>query len=298
VASNVFGETYVVPLQDAFANIQKQLGSQSVHLPQPHEAATWLYGAPRKPLDLGSIQSEGYLHQKTVHSPNSTARTDDGYGSMAENALSTPRPPASTASTDDGYSSMARSGNSTPGYTAQNIQSRFLSQPIPPILIGSGSYDPFTAALVLVSSLKTSLHIFKVSQTKYKVMLSELGSLEEALFHVKGLELLNDGYLPQLAALRQTAGQCYGTLSVLCERFITLMVEALVHGAHSSILADTSILKKAYWDQISRDDLAKFQADLKAHSASIAILLMTIPSSVIKLILTTINNNANRLVET
>lgn len=65
MASNIFGESYVVPLQDLFDNIKKQLGTLSVCLLRAYEAAAWLYGVPGKPFELDSLKLEDLKQQNT-----------------------------------------------------------------------------------------------------------------------------------------------------------------------------------------------------------------------------------------
>jgi hypothetical protein len=252
VASNIFGEAYVVPLDDLFENIKHQLGAQSVGLPQAHEASSWLYGAPGRPLELSSLQAKDSTQQKTRIRSQSIALTDDGYFSMSECGIST------------------SSGSAFPDHRED-----FSSTSIPTSF--GGSVCDFEAAIELVASLTNTLRDINVSKKEYRMTVAQLSSLETALLQVKRLEF--DENFAELIALRHTASQCHRAIYGFCDQVLKQHGIAGWDRGLSVIRSfpmDRSIGKKAHWDRISKSDLEHFSADLLGHTASINLLLATV----------------------
>ncbi|CZR66090.1 uncharacterized protein PAC_15991 [Phialocephala subalpina] len=82
VASGIFGEAYVLPLESSFKNVKDQLGAQDVYLPEAFEVASWLLRASYKtlePYSSGFRDSQLVRPFKWSNQPPSLESADGGY---------------------------------------------------------------------------------------------------------------------------------------------------------------------------------------------------------------------------
>jgi hypothetical protein len=140
------------------------------------------------------------------------------------------------------------------------------------------SAGDFIAAISLVGKIIGALNNINGAASEYKELISQLYTLESVLIQVKTLQV-EDEQRPQLAALRQAAGQCQATL----DHFMTKCLQG--YEKHlSQNTSGTSLRKvkkgysKAKRGVLEQDDLAKFKANVAAHTASINMLLLTVQS--------------------
>ena len=93
VASGVFGEAYVLPLESSFKNVKDQLRAQDVCLPEASEVASWLLRASHKSSESNS---SGFQDSQLVrpfrwsNHPPSLESTDGGYLSRRHEKSSIP----------------------------------------------------------------------------------------------------------------------------------------------------------------------------------------------------------------
>lgn len=134
------------------------------------------------------------------------------------------------------------------------------------------SVGDFLSAISVVETVIASLNSASGSSAEYQSLITQLYTLESVLLRVKLLEL-DDSQNAQVTALREAAAQCEGTIDAF-ERRINKYRSSLRAEGSGNGLKDG--LMKIKWALCKKDDLARFKADLMAHTASIEILLMTV----------------------
>lgn len=131
------------------------------------------------------------------------------------------------------------------------------------------SVGDFIAALELVGTVVNALRESGGSGPEYRELVSQLHSLETALLQVKQLEL-DEEQRSEYIALRQSASQCQRTI----DNFWTKIKKYQKHlrtGGSTSKLKDGWM--KIRWEMCQQGDLARFKADLAAHTQSINIIM-------------------------
>jgi hypothetical protein len=139
--------------------------------------------------------------------------------------------------------------------------------------VGFGfSAGDFIAALQLVSTVIDALRDSGDSSTDYRALISELYTLETALLKVKRLDVDEEQHA-EFIALRQAACQCQNTIDTFWEK-IKKYQPSLQAGGSGSRVRDGWF--KITWALCKKDDLAKFKAELRGHTQSIELLLVTL----------------------
>lgn len=139
--------------------------------------------------------------------------------------------------------------------------------------VGFGfSAGDFIAAISLVSTVIDALRDSGDSSSEYRALIAQLYTLETALLRVKQFDLDGEQHA-EIIALRQAASQCQNTIDGFLEK-IKKYQPSLRTGGSGSRVKDS--WKKVKWALCKKDDLAKFKADLVAHTESIELLLMTL----------------------
>ncbi|KAF2279505.1 uncharacterized protein EI97DRAFT_492106 [Westerdykella ornata] len=139
--------------------------------------------------------------------------------------------------------------------------------------VGFGfSVGDFLAALRLVGTVIDALRESSSASSDYRDLLNELLHLETALIHVKRVELDESQYAEKVA-LRQAAAQCQRTIDEFWKR-IQAYQSHLRDGGTGSRVKDGWV--KIKWALCKKDDLEKFKANLRGHTSSIEILLVTV----------------------
>ena len=147
--------------------------------------------------------------------------------------------------------------------------------------VGFGfSVGDFIAALELVSTVIDALRDSGTASTEYRELLRQLYSLETALLQVKRLEV-EDAQQAELIALRQAASQCQRTIDEFWHKIQKHQPHLVHKSANHSRLKDKWMRIK--WAVCTKDDVAKFKADLVGHTESIHLLLSTIQMGSMKI---------------
>jgi prephenate dehydratase len=137
--------------------------------------------------------------------------------------------------------------------------------------VGFGfSAGDFIAAANLVQIVIDALRDSGDSSTEYRSLISQLYTLENALFRVKRLELDDHA---EVIALRQAAAQCQNTIDEFWIK-IEKYQPSLRTGGSGSRVRDG--WRKVKWAVCKKEDVVKFKADLMAHTESIELLLTTV----------------------
>ena len=142
--------------------------------------------------------------------------------------------------------------------------------------VGFGfSAGDFIAALNLVSNVIDALHETAGANAEYRELVRELLTLETALLRVKRIEL-EDSQNSERIALQQAASQCQRTIDAFWEK----VREYQPHlGQDSSRFSIRNSWMKVKWTICKKEDVARFKADLRGHTSSIELLLVTIQMS-------------------
>ena len=139
-----------------------------------------------------------------------------------------------------------------------------------PVGFGFSAGD-FIAGLNLVKDIIDALREADGAATHYRDLLDELYTLETALLEVKRLD--PDTYqLTQLVALQQAASQCQRTIDEFWRRICKYQPHLCRVGSGSKVKDGW---KKIEWALCRKEDVATFKAQLRGHTGSINMLLMT-----------------------
>lgn len=135
------------------------------------------------------------------------------------------------------------------------------------------SAGDFIAALGLIAKVVQALDDSRGAGEEYKELVSELNTLRNALKRIESLQV-EDELQPQLAALRQAAGQCHTTI----DRFWKHCMEDYETSLQSNKSCGTLTrfkdgCVKVKWAVLKSDDVARFKADIARHTESISMLL-------------------------
>ncbi|MCJ1388796.1 hypothetical protein MMC18_001646 [Xylographa bjoerkii] len=132
------------------------------------------------------------------------------------------------------------------------------------------SVSDFIAALDLVSTVIDALRETGGASAEYRELVSELLTLETALIRVKRLEL-GDSQSAERFALQQAASQCQRTVDCFWAKVQKYQPHL---GPHTFRLKSAWV--KIKWAVCKKEDLARFKADIQAHTGSIELLLLTV----------------------
>ena len=139
--------------------------------------------------------------------------------------------------------------------------------------VGFGfSAGDFIAALNLVGTVIDALRSSGGASAEYRELINELYTLESALLRVKRLEFEESQHAEEIA-LRQAASQCQRTIDRFWEKLGTYQPHLRAGGSGSRV---KDAWKKIKWTVCRKEDVAAFKADLRGHTGSIEILLMTV----------------------
>lgn len=139
--------------------------------------------------------------------------------------------------------------------------------------VGFGfSAGDFIAALNLVSTIVDALRDSGESSTEYRKIISQLFTLETALISAKLIEL-DDAQQAERIALMQAASQCQRTIDAFWDKIKKYQPSLRHDGGESRMKVRW---RKIQWALCRKEDLARFKADLMAHTNSIEMLLNTV----------------------
>ncbi|KXS95844.1 hypothetical protein AC578_1195 [Pseudocercospora eumusae] len=124
------------------------------------------------------------------------------------------------------------------------------------------SVGDFVAALELVGTVVASLRESGGAKSQFRELLQELYTLETALLKVKQLDF-EEEQRAEFIALTQAACRCQVTINEFWKR-------AKKWQKH---LAPGAAWMKVRWSLFKSQELARFKADIAAHSQSISVLL-------------------------
>jgi hypothetical protein len=133
------------------------------------------------------------------------------------------------------------------------------------------SVGDFVAGIGFVRDVINALQTSSTSVTRYQGLIKELFILERALLEVKALKF-DDRSSSQLDALRFAAAQCQGTIDSLLNKVKKYQPSLTAKGSGAKW---KDILRKVQWVLLTDSDIEGYRAEIRGHSASIAMLLIT-----------------------
>jgi hypothetical protein len=140
--------------------------------------------------------------------------------------------------------------------------------------ISFGSVGDIVSICLIVKDLVAALDDSRGSSTEYREVIRELWGLDRALLEVDLLSRTCDNTI-ELNALcmtaRQTAENCRHCIETFSKK-IRKYGSSLGEGGSRNVFRDAAM--KVRWVS-QKDDLAKFRAEVNAHSSSINMLLAT-----------------------
>ena len=140
-----------------------------------------------------------------------------------------------------------------------------------PVAFGFSVGD-FVAVINLIGTVIDALRESSHAGSSFRSLINELYALETALLRVKRLDVDIDRTI-ETVALRQAASQCQGSI----DQFYTKIQKYQPHlqqvGTNSRI-KDT--WAKVKWAVCKRDDVEALRAEIRGHTSSIEVLLMTL----------------------
>ncbi|TVY53683.1 hypothetical protein LCER1_G004142 [Lachnellula cervina] len=135
-------------------------------------------------------------------------------------------------------------------------------------------------AIELVSTVIDALRSSGRAGAEYRELVSQLLSLETALFQVKNFEFEESQYA-EVVALRQASIQCRRTIDAFWNKAKKYQPHLGVSGdARATGVKDGWMRIK--WKICKKDDVSRFKADLIGHTQSMLLLLATIQRSTSK----------------
>ena len=140
--------------------------------------------------------------------------------------------------------------------------------------VGFGfSVGDFLNALELVSTVIDAVQDSGSASSEYRELLNQLQSLRTALSQVERLDI-DQVQHSELIALKQAASRCEGTIEGFWHKIRKYQPHLTKNISSHSGLKDKWMRIK--WAFCTKDDVAKFKADLLGHTESINILLASI----------------------
>jgi hypothetical protein len=137
-----------------------------------------------------------------------------------------------------------------------------------------GSIGDIISVCLIIKDLVAALDDSRGSTTEYREVIRELWVLDRALLEVNLLSRTCDNTI-ELNALCKTARQAAENCRHSIESFsrkVRKYGSSLDEGGSKNVFRDTAM--KIRWVS-QKDDLAKFRAEVNAHSSSINMLLAT-----------------------
>ena len=134
------------------------------------------------------------------------------------------------------------------------------------------SVGDFISGINIVRDLIKALEDSTGSSSEYRNLITELYSLERALIEVRHLTL-DESQHAQSVALKQAAAQCQDTIDAFLQK-IQKFQPPLRTGGSGSKWRDR--LRKIEWVLYKKEDIQNFRAQVKGHTTSIDILLLTL----------------------
>lgn len=139
--------------------------------------------------------------------------------------------------------------------------------------VGFGfSVGDFLAALELVGTVIDALREASDANTSFRSLINELYALESALLRVKRLDLDESQNVEKLA-LYQAASQCQRTIDAFWKKVQKYQPHLQEGGTNSRIRDGWAKIK---WAVCKKDDAETFRAEIRGHTSSIDILLLTV----------------------
>ncbi|EUC46322.1 hypothetical protein COCMIDRAFT_67724, partial [Bipolaris oryzae ATCC 44560] len=139
--------------------------------------------------------------------------------------------------------------------------------------VGFGfSVGDFLAALKLVGTVIDALRETSHASSSFRSLLNELYALESVLLRVKRLDLEDRHNVGELA-LRQAASQCQRTIDAFWKDIQKYQPHLQQNGTNSRIKDGWAKVK---WAVCKKNDLETFRAQIRGHTSSIELLLMTV----------------------
>jgi len=137
------------------------------------------------------------------------------------------------------------------------------------------SFGDFVAGISLIKDLVEALRDSGGSGEEFREVLSELETLQTALGAVQSLEVV-DSLTSERIALYYAASLCQQTILDFRGK-ISKYNTALRIGGSGSRFKDSC--RKVQWAICQKDDVDDFRTRVKAHTASISIMLVTLSMS-------------------
>ena len=140
-----------------------------------------------------------------------------------------------------------------------------------------GSVGDIISVSLLVKDLIDALNDSRGSKRQYEEVVRELWILDRSLLEV---DLLSRTYAstPELIALCETARHVIGKCRVLVKEFTAKIKDyesAFVGGVGGTQRRIAATARKIQWQICQKDEVAKFRAQINAHTASMNMLLST-----------------------
>ena len=142
------------------------------------------------------------------------------------------------------------------------------------------SVGDFLAALKLVGTIIDGLRARGHSSTRFRSLLSELYTLEDALIRVKRLDIVDDdddgSQASERIALQQAAALCQRSMHDFYKKIEKYQPHLTMRGAGGGKNWLKDGWMKIKWATCRTEDVELFRAELRGHRGSIEILLLTL----------------------
>lgn len=139
--------------------------------------------------------------------------------------------------------------------------------------VGFGfSVGDFVAVLKLVGDVIDALRESSSAGAAFRSLINELYALESALLRVKRLDP-DTNHNVETVALRQAASQCQQTIGTFYKKIQTYQPHLQRDGTDSKV---KDAWMKIKWAICKQDDLETFRAEIRGHTSSLEILLLTV----------------------
>lgn len=129
----------------------------------------------------------------------------------------------------------------------------------------------FVEVVTLVSTVVDALRESSESSVSFRCLINELYALESVLLRVKRLDRDTCNHVE---ALHQAASQCQGTIFAFYRKVQRYQPHFQTGGTESKL---KDILAKIKWSRCGKE-LETFRAQIRGHTSSIEILLVTTPT--------------------
>jgi len=138
--------------------------------------------------------------------------------------------------------------------------------------VGFGfSVGDFLAALSLVGDVIDALRESSHASSSFHSLINELYALESALLRVKRLDF--EGHNIEKVALGQAASQCQKTIDAYYKKIQKYQPHLQQDGTDAKIKDAWAKIK---WAVCKKDELETFRAEIRGHTSSIEILLLSV----------------------